>query len=394
MFAGFVTALRNEGVNVSLTEYLTLIGAMKRGVVQLDVEDFYFLARATLVKDERLIDRFDRVFALYFHGLSTVSGEILAEIPEDWLKALAEKYLTPEELAQIQTLGGLDKLLETLRQRLAEQQGRHEGGSKWIGTAGTSPFGAYGANPEGIRIGQDRSRNRSAVKVWDRREFRDLDGEVELGTRAMKLALRGLRRWGREGEANELDLSNTIRKTAENAGSLDIQMRPERRNKIRILLLLDIGGSMDDHIEESARLFSAAKSEFKHLETFYFHNCPYERLWRSNRRRHDAWTSTSQVLNTYGGDWSLILVGDATMSPYEITEAGGSIEHWNEEAGSVWMGRLLRHYPRAAWINPRDPAHWTYTKSLGMVRQIMGDRMYPLTLDGLDAALRALKRPL
>ncbi|HVO01399.1 MAG TPA: VWA domain-containing protein, partial [Candidatus Cybelea sp.] len=320
MFAGFVTALRNEGVNVSLTEYLTLIGAMKRGVVQLDVEDFYFLARATLVKDERLIDRFDRVFALYFHGLSTVSGEILAEIPEDWLKALAEKYLTPEELAQIQTLGGLDKLLETLRQRLAEQQGRHEGGSKWIGTAGTSPFGAYGANPEGIRIGQDRSRNRSAVKVWDRREFRDLDGEVELGTRAMKLALRGLRRWGREGEANELDLSNTIRKTAENAGSLDIQMRPERRNKIKILLLLDIGGSMDDHIEESARLFSAAKSEFKHLETFYFHNCPYERLWRENRRRYDAWTPTSQVLNTYGPDWSLIFVGDATMSPYEITE--------------------------------------------------------------------------
>jgi uncharacterized protein with von Willebrand factor type A (vWA) domain len=366
---------------------------MKAGVAQLDVEDFYFLARSALVKDERLIDRFDRVFALYFHGLQSVGGELPAEIPEDWLKALAEKYLSPEELAQIQTLGGFDKLLETLRQRLAEQQGRHEGGSKWIGTAGTSPFGAYGAHPEGIRIGQDKSRNRRAVKVWDKREFKDLDGDVELGTRAMKLALRGLRRWGREGEANELDLGGTIRKTAENAGSLDIQMRPERRNKIKVLLLLDIDGSMDDHVEQSARLFSATKSEFKHLETWYFHNCPYERLWRSNRRRTDEWTPTRQVLNTYGADWSLIFVGDATMSPYEITETGGSVEHWNEEAGSVWLGRFLRHYPRAVWINPRDEGEWGYTRSLAMVRQIMGDRMYPLTLHGLDEALRALKRP-
>jgi uncharacterized protein with von Willebrand factor type A (vWA) domain len=350
------------------------------------------------VKDERLIDRFDRVFALYFHGLQSVGGELLAEIPEDWLRALAEKYLSPEELAQIQTLGGFDKLLDTLRQRLAEQQGRHEGGSKWIGTAGTSPFGAYGANPEGIRIGQDKSRNRRAVKAhgtnaWDKREFKDLDGDVELGTRAMKLALRGLRRWGREGEANELDLGGTIRKTAENAGSLDIQMRPERRNKIKVLLLLDIGGSMDDHIEQSARLFSAAKSEFKHLETWYFHNCPYERLWRDNRRRYDGWTPTMQVLNTYGADWSLIFVGDATMSPYEITESGGSVEYWNEEAGSVWLGRFLKHYPRAAWINPREESDWGYTRSLSMIRQIMAGRMYPLTLDGLDDALRALKRP-
>jgi uncharacterized protein with von Willebrand factor type A (vWA) domain len=394
MFAGFITALRNEGVPVSLTEYLTLIGAMKADLAQRDVEDFYFLARATLVKDERLIDCFDRVFALHFKGLAAVGGEVIADIPEDWLKALAEKYLTPEELAAIQTLGGLDKLLETLRQRLAEQQGRHEGGSKWVGTAGTSPFGAYGANPEGIRIGQDKSRNRRAVKVWDKREFKDLDGEVELGTRAMKLALRGLRRWGREGEASELDLDSTIRKTAENAGTLDIRMRPERRNKVKVLLLLDIGGSMDDHIEESARLFSAARSEFKHLETWYFHNMPYERLWRSNRRRYDQWTPTTQVLNTYGPDWSLILVGDATMSPYEITEAGGSVEHWNEEPGSVWLGRFLKHYPRAAWINPRDPEQWGYTKSLAMIRQLMADRMFPLTLDGLDQTLRALKRPL
>ncbi|HEY4161855.1 MAG TPA: VWA domain-containing protein [Dongiaceae bacterium] len=394
MFAGFITSLRNEGVPVSLTEYLTLLGAMKAGVAQLDVEDFYFLARASLVKDERNLDRFDRVFALHFHGLQSVSGEVLAEIPEEWLKQLAEKYLTPEELAKIQTLGGFEQLLETLRQRLAEQQGRHEGGSKWIGTAGTSPFGAYGANPEGIRIGQDKSRNRRAVKVWDKREFKDLDGEVELGTRAMKLALRRLRRWGREGEASELDLTGTIRKTAENAGSLDIQMRAERRNKIKVLLLLDIGGSMDDHVEESARLFSAAKSEFKYLETFYFHNCPYERLWRSNLRRHDQWVPTTQVLNTYGGDWSLILVGDATMSPYEITETGGAVEYWNEEAGSVWIGRLLRHYPQSVWINPREPERWSYAKSLGMIRQMMGDRMFPLTLDGLDGALRALKRPL
>jgi uncharacterized protein with von Willebrand factor type A (vWA) domain len=393
MFAGFITALRNQGVNVSLTEYLTLNGAMKEGVAQLDVEDFYFLARSSLIKDERLIDRFDRVFALYFQGLEAVGGEVIADIPADWLKALAEKYLTPEELAQIQTLGGLEKLLETLRQRLAEQQGRHEGGNKWIGTAGTSPFGAYGANPEGIRIGQDKGRNRSAVKVWDKREFKDLDGDVELGTRAMKLALRGLRRWGREGEANELDLSNTIRKTAENAGSLDIQMRPERRNKIKVLLLLDIGGSMDDHIEESARLFSAAKSEFKHLETWYFHNLPYERLWRSNRRRTDDWTPTDQVLNTYGGDWSLIIVGDATMSPYEITQPGGSVEHNNELPGSVWLGRFLKHYPRAAWINPRDRESWDFTHSVKLIRQHMGDRMFPLTLDGLDGALRTLTRP-
>ncbi len=392
MFAGFIAALRNEGVPVSLTEYLTLLGAMQAGVVQLDVEDFYYLARASLVKDERRIDRFDRVFSLYFHGLATVGGEVIADIPEDWLRRLAEKYLSPEEMAQIQALGGWDKLMETLRQRLAEQQGRHEGGSKWIGTAGTSPFGAYGYNPEGVRIGQDKSRHRRAVKVWDKREFRDLDGEVELGTRAIKLALRRLRRWGREGEAKELDLGGTISATAHNGGALDLKLRPERRNRVKVLLLLDIGGSMDDHVEESAQLFSAAKSEFKYLETFYFHNCPYERLWRSARRRFEQWTPTVEVMNKYGPDWSLVLVGDATMSPYEISQPGGSVEHWNDEAGSTWMGRLLQHYPRAAWINPRNPLHWDYTSSLQLLRQIMGDRMFPLTLDGLDAALRILRR--
>jgi uncharacterized protein len=393
MFAGFVTALRNEGVAVSLTEYLTLLKGMRHQVALLDVEDFYFLARASLVKDERLIDRFDRVFALYFQGLAGISGEILADIPEEWLKKLAEKYLTPEEMAAVQALGGLQKLMEILRQRLAEQKGRHQGGGKWIGTAGTSPFGAYGYNPEGVRIGQKESRHRRAIKVWDKREFRDLDGEVELGTRAIKLALRRLRRWGREGEATELDLPGTIHATASNGGLLDLHLRPERRNKIKILLLLDIGGSMDDHIAESAQLFSAAKSEFKHLETFYFHNCPYEKLWRQNRRRFDEYHATQQVMNTYGPDWCLILVGDATMGPSEIAEPGGSVEHWNEEAGAVWMDRLLRHYPKSAWINPRASSHWGYTRSIEMMSHLMGGRMFPLNLDGLDAALKALKRP-
>jgi hypothetical protein len=391
VFSGFVNALRSEGVKVSLLEYLTLLGAMKQHVALFDVEDFYFLARASLVKDERLIDRFDRVFALYFRGLQAVHGAILADIPEDWLKQLAERFLTEEERAAIDRMG-FEKLLETLRQRLAEQQGRHEGGSKWIGTAGTSPFGAYGDNPEGVRIGQAGSRRRSAVKVWDKREFKDLDGEVELGTRTLKLALRRLRRWAREGEANELDLGGTIHATAANGGSLDLKMRPERHNKVKVLLLLDIGGSMDDYIEESAQLFSAARAEFKHLETWYFHNCPYEILWRNNRRRFDATTPTLEVMNTYGPDWKLIFVGDATMSPYEISEAGGSVEHWNEEAGAVWMARLLKRFPNAIWINPRDPRAWNSATSIRLLRQMMAERMYPLTLDGLERGLRELQR--
>jgi hypothetical protein len=392
MFAGFVNALRNEGVKVSLLEYLTLLNGLKQHVALFDVEDFYFLARASLVKDERLIDRFDRVFALYFRGLQSVHGAILADIPEEWLKQLAERFLTEEERAAIERLGGLEKLLETLRQRLMEQQGRHEGGSKWIGTAGTSPFGAYGDNPEGVRIGQASSRRRSAVKVWDKREFRDLDGEVELGTRTLKLALRRLRRWAREGEANELDLGGTIQATAANGGCLDLRMRPERHNKVKVLLLLDIGGSMDDFVEESAQLFSAARAEFKHLETFYFHNCPYESLWRNNRRRHDQVTPTLEMMNTYGPDWKLIFVGDATMSPYEITEPGGSVEHWNEEAGAIWITRLLKRFRNAIWINPRDPHAWEGTMSARLLRQMMEGRMYPLTLDGLEAGLKELQR--
>ena len=392
MFAGFVNALRNEGVKVSLLEYLTLLNGLKQHVALFDVEDFYFLARATMVKDERLIDRFDRVFALYFRGLQAVHGAVLADIPEDWLKQLAERFLTEEERAAIERLGGLEKLMETLRQRLMEQQGRHEGGSKWIGTAGTSPFGAYGDNPEGVRIGQASSRRRSAVKVWDKREFRDLDGEVELGTRTLKLALRRLRRWAREGEASELDLGGTIHATAANGGCLDLQMRPERHNKVKVLLLLDIGGSMDDYIEESAQLFSAARAEFKHLETFYFHNCPYESLWRNNRRRHDQVTPTFEMMNTYGPDWKLIFVGDASMSPYEITEPGGSVEHWNAEAGAVWVARLLKRFRNAIWINPRDPRAWEGTSSARLLRQVMEGRMYPLTLDGLEAGLKELQR--
>ena len=392
MFAGFIAGLRASGVPASLTEYLTLLRALKAGCAAHSVEDFYFLARSALVKDERHIDRFDRVFAHFFRGLETVGADIVAELPEEWLRKLAERLLTPEEMAAIEALGGWDKLMETLRGRLAEQKGRHEGGSKWIGTAGTSPFGAYGYNPEGVRIGQGGSRHRSAVKVWDKREFRDLDGEVELGTRGMKLALRRLRRLAREGLPTELDMGGTIRATAHNAGLLDLKLQAERHNKVKVLLLLDIGGSMDDHVQSCEQLFSAARSELKHLETFHFHNCPYERLWRSNRRRHLNETPTFEILRRYGADWRLVLVGDATMSPYEITQPGGSIEHWNPEAGQVWMQRLTGHFERAAWINPRPEGRWEHVASLQILRRLMEGRMYPLTLDGLDAAMRELGR--
>ena len=392
MFAGFIAQLRAAGVPASLTEYLTLLRALKEGCADYSVESFYFLARSALVKDERLIDRFDRVFAHFFRGLGSVDAEIMAELPAEWLKKLAERLLTPEEMAAVEALGGWDKLMETLRQRLAEQKERHQGGSKWIGTAGTSPFGAYGYNPEGVRIGQGDSRNRSAVKVWDKREFRDLDGEVELGTRGMKLALRRLRRFAREGQPDELDMSGTIRATAHNAGVLDLKMQAERRNKVKVLLLLDIGGSMDDHVTTCEQLFSAARAEFKHLETFHFHNCPYERLWRTNRRRSLNETPTFEILRRYGTDWRLVFVGDATMSPYEITQPGGSIEHWNEEAGQTWVERLVGHFERAVWINPRPEGRWEHVHSLQILRRLMEGRMYPLSLDGLDNAMRELAR--
>ncbi len=392
MFTGFITGLRSAGVPVSITEYLALLGAMQAGVADYSVDDFYVLSRAVLVKDERLFDRFDRVFGHYFKGLEAVGGEGVdpRDIPEDWLRKLAEKTLSPEEMAVVEALGGFDKLMETLRQRLEEQKGRHQGGSKWIGTAGTSPFGAYGYNPEGVRIGQDRSRHRRAVKVWDKREFRDLDDGVELNTRTLKLALRKLRRFARQGAATELDLDGTIGATASNAGVLDLKFTPERRNAMKVLLFLDVGGSMDDHVRMSEELFSAARSEFKHLEHFYFHNCVYEGVWKSNARRRSDQTSTEELMRTFGSDYRLIFVGDAAMSPYEITQAGGAVEHWNAESGAMWLQRLTAHFRRVAWLNPSPQPSWSYSQSTALIRQLMEERMYPLTLDGLDRAVRAL----
>ena len=391
MFVTFFQELKQAGVPVSLREYLTLMEAMDRDLASRRIEDFYYLSRAALVKDERNLDKFDRVFGHIFKGLEFVGDAIDVEIPAEWLKKLAEKYLTDEEKAQIEAMGGLDKLLETLRQRMAEQQGRHEGGSKWIGTAGTSPFGAYGYNPEGIRIGQDKNRNNRAVKVWDKREFKDLDDQVELGTRNIKVALRRLRKFARTGAPDELDLDSTIRGTAQK-GYLDIQMRPERHNAVKVLVFFDIGGSMDWHIKATEELFSAARTEFKHLAHFYFHNCLYERVWKENRRRQTETTPTWDVLHTYPHDYKVIFVGDASMSPYEITSPGGSVEHFNDEAGAVWMERLTRTYPACVWLNPVPEGQWGYTHSIGVMRQLMGGRMYPLTLDGLDRAMRELVR--
>ena len=395
MFASFILQLRAAGLPASITEWLALMGAMKQGVADYSVDDFYFLSRATLVKDERQLDRFDRVFAEVFKGLERLEADedaLLAQLPEEWLRKLAEKTLSEEEKKLIEAAGGFDKLMELLKQRLAEQKGRHQGGSKWIGTAGTSPFGAHGYNPEGVRIGQNESRNRRAVKVWDKREFRDLDGDVEIGTRTMKLALRRLRRFARQGAATQLDIDGTIKATAGNAGTLDLRMVAERHNAVKVLLLLDIGGSMDDHVRICEELFSAIRTEFKHLEHYYFHNCLYERVWKNNRRRKDTEITTWELLRTYGPDYKVIFVGDAAMAPYEIVQAGGSVEHWNEESGKVWLGRVLRHFRRTAWINPVQPEQWRYSVSTGMISEIMEGRMYPLTLGGLDEMTRELAR--
>lgn len=395
MFNKLFFELRTARIPVSLNEYLTLLGAVQAGCANYSITDFYYLARATLVKDERFLDRFDQVFGTVFKGVESVSAEDLsttAAIPEDWLRKLAERMLTEEEKQQIQSLGGWDKLMETLKKRLEEQKGRHQGGNKWIGTAGTSPFGAYGYNPEGIRIGQDKSRHRRAVKVWDQRDFRNLADDVELGTRTIKVALRRLRRFARQGAATELDLDGTIRSTAHHAGMLDIQMVPERHNTIKVLLFLDIGGSMDDHIKLCEELFSAARSEFKHLEYYYFHNCPYESVWKDNSRRQTDRIPTEEVLRTYPADYKLIFVGDASMSPYEIAVPGGSVEHWNPEPGRVWMQRLLAQWPRAAWLNPVDRRYWGHTQSIAMMQELMEGRMFPLTLEGLDQAMQSLNR--
>ncbi|MDO1559234.1 VWA domain-containing protein [Brevundimonas sp. 2R-24] len=392
MLLHFFDALRRHRAPVSVTEWLHLMQAMEANLAARRVEDFYHLSRAILVKDERFYDRFDRAFAEAFDGVETVSAadEVSGEIPEDWLRLLNEKYLTEEQKAEIEALGGFDKLMETLRQRLEEQKGRHEGGSKWIGTGGTSPFGHGGYNPEGVRIGGPGRQGR-AVKVWEKREYRNLDDTVELGVRNIKVALRRLRRFARQGSPDELDIDGTIDATARQ-GWLDVQMRPERRNAVKVLLLLDVGGSMDGHVKLCEELFSAARSEFRNLEFFYFHNCLYEGVWKDNRRRHTEKTPTWELLRKFPRDWRVVLVGDATMSPYEITMPGGSVEHWNEEAGAVWMRRLTETFDRVAWLNPAPERYWSYSPSVGLMQQLVQGRMYPMTLRGLDDAMRALAR--
>ena len=391
MFLRFFSELRDAKVPVSLREYLTLMEAMDKHVIGLEVDDFYYLSRSVLVKDERNLDKFDRVFGHVFKGFERVDENLTADIPADWLKKLSEKFLTDEEKAAIEAMGGFDKLMQALAERMKEQKERHEGGSKWIGTAGTSPFGANGYNPEGVRIGQDKGRHGRAVKVWDKREYKNLDDTVELGTRNIKIALRRLRKFAREGAPDEFDLNGTIDATSRQ-GYLDIVMRPERRNKIKVLLFFDIGGSMDSHIKLCEELFSAARTEFKNLEFFYFHNCLYEAVWKDNRRRDVEKLATWDVLHKFPADYKVIFVGDATMSPYEITYPGGSVEHWNEEPGALWLDRVTQIYDSLIWLNPTPERYWEHTQSIGVVRQLVNDRMYPLTLEGLDRAMRELVR--
>ncbi|MEL6725552.1 MAG: VWA domain-containing protein [Pseudomonadota bacterium] len=393
MFLNFFNELRAAKVPVTLKEYLALMEAMDKGVIDRDVEDFYYLARAALVKDERNIDKFDKVFGHVFKGLDSLGDAIEAQdLPEEWLRKMTEKFLSSEEMAEIEAMGGFEKLMETLKQRLEEQKKRHEGGNKWIGTGGTSPFGANGYNPEGIRIGQDKSRHRRATKVWDKREFKNYDDSVELGTRNIKVAMKRLRKWARTGSPDELDLDATIRNTARQ-GYLDIEMRPERRNSVSVLLLMDVGGSMDPHVKVMEELFSAARSEIKNLEYYYFHNCPYEGLWKDNRRRRNDVIPTWDVLHKYPSEYKVIVVGDATMSPYEITYAGGSVEHWNEEPGGLWIQRFVEQYPNFAWLNPVKSGAWEYTGSIQLIRELIGpDRMFEMTLEGLDGAMRELGR--
>ncbi len=391
MFVEFFNLLRRARVPVTIREYLVMLEGLDRGVAGTSVDDFYFFARTTLVKDENHFDRFDQSFATFFRGAMSASHDLFgADIPEDWLRRLAERAFTEEELAKLNKLD-FDELMRELAKRLQEQDTAHHGGDKWIGTGGTSPFGHSGRNPAGVRIGGEGGGG-SATKMWEKREFRNLDGSVEIGTRNIKMALRRLRKFVREGAEEEFDLDETIRSTARNGGLLDIRMRPERRNRVKVLLFVDVGGSMDSHVRISEELFSAARTEFKYLEYFYFHNFLYERVWRRNLRGYNEWVPTSDILNTYGPDYKVILVGDATMSPYEITEIGGSIEHWNDESGAVWMSRLTRHYPDAAWLNPVPPDRWLHTASVQMTYKLMDGRMFPLTLDGLDAAMKMLRR--
>ena len=390
MLIDFFFALRAARLPVSVTEYLSLLQALQARVVDGSIDDFYHLARLALVKDEAHYDRYDRAFAAYFRGVSQ-RADFTQELPLEWLRKHLELELTPEQRAAIAAMDW-DALMAALRERFDEQKGRHEGGSKWIGTGGTSPFGAWGDNPRGVRIGQDRGRRGSAVKVWDQRAYRDYDDQVELGTRQIKVALRRLRRFAREGSELELDLDDTVHATAANAGLLDIRMVPERHNKVKVLLLMDVGGTMDEHIHRVEELFSAARSEFKHLEFYYFHNCVYDHVWKNNRRRHSEKFPTTDLLRTYNRDWRLILVGDATMSPYEILQPGGSVEYHNEEPGAQWLQRLTQTFPKHAWINPEPQGVWGYRQSIAIIQQLVGQRMYPLTLAGLDAAMRLLSK--
>ncbi len=391
MFTRFFHELKSAGLPVSLREYLTLMEAMDNDLANRKVEDFYYLSRSTLVKDERNLDKFDRVFAHVFKGVENVQEGIAADIPEDWLKLLTERYFTEEEMREIEALGGWDKLMETLKKRLEEQKERHQGGSKWIGTGGTSPFGSGGYNPEGVRIGNQGKRQGRAVKVWEKREYKNLDDSVELGTRNIKVALRRLRRFARQGAPDEFDLDGTIDATAR-AGYLDIKMRPERRNAVKVLLFFDVGGSMDPFIRVSEELFSAARAEFKHMEYFYFHNCLYDYVWKDNRRRWTDKIPTWNVMHKYPHDYKIIFVGDASMSPYEITVPGGSVEYFNDEAGAVWLNRLTNIYESVIWLNPVREDSWDYVPSTQLIRKLIGERMYPLTLSGIERAMAELKR--
>ena len=392
MFLPFFDHLRAHKIPVSLREFLSFLEAVSAGMATYDMEHFYLMGRSILVKDERNLDKYDRAFAASFEGLEHISPQDMldqVDLPDEWLRKLAEKTLSEADKAEIEALGGFDKLMETLRKRLEEQKGRHQGGSKWVGTAGTSPFGAYGYNPEGVRIGQAESRHQRAVKVWDKRSFKNLDGDVELGTRNIKVALKRLRKWARDGAQEELDLDATIRKTAEN-GYIDVQTRPERRNAVKVLLLLDIGGSMDPHVKMVEELFSAARSEFKHLESYYFHNCLYEGVWRDNSRRWDAQIPTEELFHTYGSDYKCIFVGDASMSPYEIAYAGGANEHWNPIAGEDWLRRAREQWPNSVWLNPVPEKYWPYTQSIGMIQRIFDNRMAPMTLDGISSGMQLI----
>lgn len=390
MFIDFFLLLKGHGLPVTLKEFLVLLEALDKGLGKFSVEEFYNLSRTILIKRQQHLDKFDQLFGHYFEGTELVPDEMFREIPEDWLRKNLEKFLTEEEKAMIEAMGGLEALMERFKELLKEQQERHEGGNKWIGTGGVSPFGAYGYNPEGFRIGQEGSGHRRAIKVWDKRQYRNLDDDVELNTRNLKVALKRLRVFTREGVADELDMDTTIRRTADNAGLLDLHLVPSKLNRVKVLLLFDIGGSMDDHIELCARLFSAAKYEFKHLEYFYFHNCLYEYVWKDNRRRHSERIPTFDIFHKYNRDYRVILVGDASMSPYEITYPGGSVEHYNDEAGVVWLQRLKDHYPHFAWLNPVPEEYWKYTQSIGMLKEFFEDEMYPLTISGITKAIKSI----